>query len=105
MAQWAIALRRALLFGLCVVVNGCGGGSTPTAPTAAATRIINLSGNLTFGAVLVGQEVTAQFVISNTGNSTLTITGLTAPSGGAYSASFTSGSIGAGSSQAVTVFF
>ena len=85
----------AVLLALCV--SSCSGGGSPTAPSspaAAATRMISLSGNLAFGDVLVGQEATAQFTISNTGNSTLTITGMTAPAGGVYSASFTNGSIG-----------
>ncbi len=70
-----------------------------------ATRIISLSGDLTFGTVNIGQQANAQFRITNSGNSTLTITGMTGPAGGVYTASWLSGAIAPGASQLVTVFF
>jgi len=77
-------------------------------PTASpSTRIIGLAGNLTFGNVTVGQSANATLTITNSGNGPLTITGLTVPSGSgtSYAASFTSGTIGAGASQPVTIQF
>src|SRR5665213_2610635 len=49
----------------------CVGG---LAPGVAATRIIGVTGNLAFGNVAVGQTVSSVFTITNSGNSTLTIT-------------------------------
>ena len=92
----------------------CGGGSSsPTAPstTTAApptpTRVIGVSGNLAFGEVRVGSSRTSTFTISNSGNSTLTVTGVSASGGFASqsAASWTSGQIPAGSSQSVTIAF
>jgi T5SS/PEP-CTERM-associated repeat protein/autotransporter-associated beta strand protein len=67
-----------------------------------ATRIIGLSGNLAFGNVQVGQTATRTLTISNSGSSTLNVSGISYPSG--FSGSW-SGSIGAGGSQNVTVTF
>jgi hypothetical protein len=53
--------------------------------------------------VQVGATATAQLTITNSGNATLTVTGMTGPSG--YVASWTSGTIAPGSSQYVTVTF
>lgn len=69
------------------------------------TRIIALSGNLAFGNVTVGQQVQAMLTITNNGTGPLTVTGLTGPAGGAYTASWTNGIIPAGGAQQVTVFF
>lgn len=106
--------RRAVSFLLlALTAAACGGGksnSTPTAPTATATavtRIIGLSGNLAFGEVQVGSSRAASFTISNSGNATLTVSGLSA-SGGIVSqsaASWTSGTIAPGGSQQVTITF
>jgi hypothetical protein len=70
--------------------------------TGSATRIIELSGSLTFGNVPVGSTATSTLTISNTGNSSLSVTGITYPAG--YSGVF-SGSIPAGGSANVTVTF
>ena len=69
------------------------------------TRVIELSGNLAFGNVTVGQTANATLTIRNSGNSPLTVTGMTAPPGGVYTASWTKGVILPGVSQLVTVFF
>lgn len=86
---------------------GCGGKDNPggPSPTPEPTRIISLSGDLNFGEIDVGESAQRSFRISNTGNSALSITGLTGPSGGAFAASFTSGTVTAGGSQDVTVSF
>jgi hypothetical protein len=66
------------------------------------TRVISLSGNLAFGDVAVGSTAQRTLTISNSGNSTLTVTGISYPTG--FSGSF-SDQIGAGSSQNVSVTF
>ena len=71
-------------------------------PPSAATRIIGLAGNLAFGSVAVGTTATATLTINNSGNSPLTVSGISYPTGfsGAWS-----GSIPAGGSRNVTVTF
>jgi formylglycine-generating enzyme required for sulfatase activity/uncharacterized membrane protein len=71
--------------------------------TAVATRVISLSGSLAFGNVVVGSSSGATMTISNTGNSTLTVSGITYPSG--FSGNWSSGTIAAGNSQNVAVTF
>jgi hypothetical protein len=80
------------------------GSSSPNKVTVSTTqtRVIGLSGSLTFGSVLVGSSAQRTMTISNTGNSTLTVNGISYPSG--FSGSF-SGTIPAGGSQDVTVTF
>jgi len=77
----------------------CSGMGTAT-PTP--TRIIGLSGNMNFGSVQVGSSATSVLTITNTGNSPLTVTSITYPTG--FSGSW-SGSINAGGYQLVTVTF
>jgi hypothetical protein len=93
--------------GLCMVcmAAGCGDSKSPTTPSPPAnpTRIIGLSGNLAFGDVETGTSKDAQLTISNSGTATLTVTGMTGPSG--YTASWTGGTILAGGSQPVNVRF
>lgn len=80
------------------------GSSTPTMLTVGttSTRIISVSGNLAFGSVTVGSTPQSTLTIYNTGNSTLTVSGISYPSGfsGAWS-----GTIAAGGSHGVTVTF
>ena len=66
------------------------------------TRTISLSGNLTFGGVVVNSSAQSTLTIANTGNSTLTVSSISYPSG--FSGNW-SGTITAGSSQPVTVTF
>ena len=66
-------------------------------------KIIGLSGNMAFGNVITGLTATATLTISNTGNTTLTVTNITFPSG--FSGDWTQGLIPAGTSQNVTVTF
>lgn len=73
---------------------------TGIAPTI--TRIIGLSGNMAFGNVTVGTTATRTLTISNSGNSTMTVTGILYPNG--FSGAFT-GAIAAGGSANVTVTF
>jgi len=103
-------LKRVLatfILGLCL--SACGGSSpSTTAPTPTSpTRVIGLTGDLTFGNVAVGQEVTRTLTITNSGNSTLTVSGMTVSggTGGVYKSSFTSGTISAGASRPATIYF
>ena len=116
-------MRRALGTRLAVAVwilavSGCnifGGGddgnnsSTPTSPTpgSGTTRVISVSGNLTFGTVSVGNQRTLNFTITNNGNATLTVTSLTVDGGliDHSSASWTEGQVGPGASQSVNITF
>ena len=99
------------LLAVSVCISACGDDSPSTAPTPpptptptlTPTRVIVLSGSLAFGDVQVGTSQDAQLTIANTGTATLTITGMTGPSG--YTANWTSGTIVAGGSQPVTVQF
>lgn len=87
----------------------CGGQSdgSPTAPTATATRVIGLSGNLAFGNVQVGSSATAIITISNSGNAVLTVSGITASGGmsNVLLGDWLSGMISPGTSQQVTIQF
>jgi hypothetical protein len=96
----------ALLGSLCLV--GCGKNSssgTPTTPTSTATRVMGLSGNLSFGSVIVGNSSSNTFTVTNSGNSTMTVTGFTGPCGGSFTVSWTGGTISSGASQTVTIQF
>ena len=73
-----------------------GGGTTET-------RVIALSGDLTFGSAVVGQSATRTLTISNNGNSALAVSGISFPST-VYSGNW-SGTIPAGGSQPVTITF
>ena len=67
------------------------------------TRIISLSGDLNFGNVQVGTTSPPKnLTISNSGNSTLTVTSISYPTG--FSSSW-NGTISAGSSRSVSVTF
>jgi hypothetical protein len=102
-------LATAVVLAMMAVACGDDSPSSPTSPTPtpATTRIIALSGNLAFGDVPVGSSRDATLTISNIGNAVLTVTSLTAPGDLAdlLTASWTSGQIAAGASQAVTIAF
>ena len=66
------------------------------------TRIIRLEGNLSFGDVNVGDSAQGTLTIYNDGNSTLTVSSISYPTG--FSGNW-SGTISAGSSHNVTVTF
>ena len=71
--------------------------------TITPTRIIALSGNLEFGNVVVGASAQRTLTITNSGNSTLNVSGLSYPGG--FSGNWPSGTIPAGGSQNVTATF
>jgi len=85
--------------------------TTPMAPAAPAapaqTRIIGLSGDLSFGNVQIGSKTTATLTISNTGNAAVTVIGIAASGSvtGVFVGSWLSGTIAAGGSQQVTIQF
>ncbi len=99
--------RLALL--LALAAAACGKES-PTAPTPSApsatptvTRVVSLSGSLTFGTVEIGKTSDLTLTIGNNGSATLSVTGITSPDG--YTLNWTSGTIAPGGSQQVTVRF
>jgi len=99
-------IRLALLL-VAVAVAGCGGGS-PSTPTPPGTRIIGLTGSLTFGSIVIGTFADQTFTISNSGNSPLTITSLSIsvpPGPDGFTTTWASGTIPAAGSQAVTIRF
>jgi len=67
-----------------------------------ATKTLTLSGTLVFGSVPIHTTATATLAIKNTGNSPVTVSNITYPTG--FSGSW-SGPIAAGSTQNVTVTF
>ena len=85
--------------------DAAGGTNTLTAAgigTAAPLRLIGLTGNLAFGSVTVGTGAQRTLTVANTGDATLTVSGISYPSG--FSGTF-SGSIAAGRATNVTVTF
>ena len=104
MRRFVAMVSAALLVG----TAACGGGgSTPTSPTATATRVIGVSGNLAFGEVAIGTSRDATMTISNTGTAALNVTGISSSGGfgSTLTASWPSGTIAAGASQTVTLRF
>ena len=85
-----------------IVGFGTIGGQTHGFLLTPKTRILSLAGDLDFGQVSVGRSATATLTISNSGTDTLTVTGISYPSG--FSGNW-AGSIGPGDSHAVTVTF
>jgi uncharacterized protein YkwD len=64
---------------------------------------MSLSGNLAFGTVETGKTAELTLTIGNSGTGTLSVSGITIPSG--YTPSWTNGTIAPGGSQQVTVRF
>ncbi len=91
-----------------VKARGFKSGSTDSAVASAAftiepaSRLVALSGNLAFGSFNVGSVAQATLTIGNTGNSPLTVTGISVPTG--FSGSF-SGTVAPGASQNVAISF
>jgi len=86
--------------------NSSSNSSAPTAPTPPPlTRVINVTGDLNFGQLTVGDVQTRTITIANSGTGTLTITGINGPCGGSFSVSWASGTISAGASQSVSIRF
>lgn len=104
-------LRRVLPLVLLVVVSACNKSSPnePSPPPATTpTRIISLSGNLSFGDVDINTSQERTFTIGNSGNQTLTYTALRVVGGTGstgWAATPLTASIPPGGSQTVTVRF
>lgn len=71
--------------------------------TLAATRIIAVSSNISYGNVQLGTSLTKSFTVSNTGNSELYVSSITLPS--SFIADWSSGYIASGSSKTVNLTF
>jgi len=105
-------MRALTAFVLAIAVSSfacSGNSSTPAGPTtstpATSTRVINVTGDLNFGQLTVGDAQTRNFTIANGGTSMLTVSGLTGPCGSSFSASWLSGTISAGASQTISLRF
>lgn len=96
----------ALILSIGLVACGSKNPAGPS-PTTTTTRIIVIDGGLDFGGVGLNQSATRNFTIRNTGNATLTISGMTVPAGtgSAFVSTWTNGTIAANASQDVTVRF
>ena len=102
-------LRGVLLFAL--AASACGGQESPTAPTPVssssaaqtASRVVSLSGSLTFGRVEVGRTAESALTVANSGTAALSVSGITAPDG--FTVNWSSGTIAPGGSQQVVVRF
>jgi hypothetical protein len=94
----------AFTVGLMAANSGGSSSVTNLALTIVHTRIISVSGNLSFGALGINQTATRTLTISNTGTGNLTVTGLTYPTGfsGNLSGNLT---VAPNTSQNVTVTF
>jgi hypothetical protein len=102
-------MKRAFALVLFVAIaSACSqSDSSPTSPDTTPTRTLSIAGDLNFGAVPLGQSKNAGFTIANSGNSPLTITGMTGPcaSTGVFKFSWTSGTIAPGAAQSVIATF
>jgi hypothetical protein len=74
----------------------------PTMAPTASPRVISLSGNLAFGSVAVNTTATSLLIISNLGNSPLTVTSISYPTG--FTGNW-AGTVPGGGSQNVPVTF
>lgn len=101
---------RVLPLILVVAFSACSKSSSPTAPsdpTATATRIISIGGDLVFGHVEVGSTKTLTLSVTNNGNSPLAVTSINGPSGiiGAFSGNGIAGSIASGATRTIPIVF
>jgi len=78
-------LGLAIMLFLVPLVGGCNksdDNGSPTAPSSSTpSRIIGLSGNLAFGSVNVGSARDATLTITNSGNQSLNVSGMTVTGG------------------------
>jgi len=71
--------------------------------STAPSKVISLSGNLSFGDISIGNSAQSSLTISNAGNTTLTVSNISYPPG--FTGSWSGGAITPGGSQVVTVTF
>lgn len=86
-----------------VVSDKTGGTNTVAASGTGTSRVIGLSGNLSFGNITTGQTATRPVTITNSGNRALVITAINYPEG--FSGDFTTASIAAGANKILNVMF
>lgn len=109
---------RCVQFAICLAMSvsllaaaSCGKKSPTEPATPTPTRIINITGNLGFGTMAVGSTAQKVVQIQNTGNAVMTVTALGANGIGvessdtSFTATWISGTIAAGATQSVTIFF
>ena len=98
---------------LCLVTATACNKQSPIDPSILAlsssgTRLISLSGDISFGSVPVGTTATRTLTITNTGTGPVSVTGLSTESGTGtlgFTQNFTAGVIAAGSTKTVTIAF
>ena len=100
-----------VVLGACI--SACGANSNPNAPSPSETKVIALTGNatdragnayVTFDHVSLWTTATAVLTITNSGNATLTVAGITGPING-FTADWARGPVPPGGSQKVTLSF
>ncbi len=96
--QWG-ALRRSDFEGGYISRNGTSTSVVPNIPT----RVISLTGNLSFGTIRVGQIAKRTLSIGNSGSAALTVSSINYPAG--FGGDWSGGVIAAGGSQSVVVTF
>lgn len=80
----------------------CGGSSSsPSGPSASG--VISLNGSLDFGTVIGGTNKELTFSISNAGNESIAVSGITVPTG--FTVSWSNGAVAPGQVQNVVVRF
>lgn len=82
---------------------GCKKNDTIPSTTDTSTRVIDLTKNIAFGNVPIGQKLIKPFSIVNRGNSPLTVSAINLPTG--YVSDFSAGNIKPGDSKLVNVTF
>ncbi len=108
--------KRLALVVVSVMLAACGLSSSPTESSApptgpsspAATRIIDVTGDMAFGDVNFGESPTRTLTIGNSGNGVLTFTGINgveATTTPGYTATPTAGTVPPGGSVPVTISF
>jgi hypothetical protein len=98
---------------LCLIATTACNKKSPIDPSLLAlsssgTRLISLSGDISFGPVPVGTTATRTLTITNTGTGPVSVTGLSTESGTAtlgFTQNFTPGVIASGGTKTVTVTF
>ena len=100
--------RVVLVMALCAAISACGkdkGSPTQPTPSETASRVIGLSGDLSFGDVEVGATVDRTLRVSNSGNVAMAVTSLSVTTGSPLTASWLAGVIPAGGTQDITMRF
>lgn len=73
------------------------------AQTTVETKIISITGDLTFGNVAIGSQPSRQVTITNNGNAALNISSISVPNG--YGVDWQNGQIASGQSKTINIIF